>query len=663
MVEDDWRKVLATKPSGRIIDREVRRREFVATNSVLGAALIAGCLGDDEVDPDDLNDDDVDDTDDQDDVVIDDTDDTDDTDDVDDVDDEDEVIERYDVTAVHVRSPPIPADATYAHGWVGEALADWVNGNRHQYSLAERSFGDFQVYSHLLEDISYSPGLLELTFRDDIYWWSGKRMDAEDLTTFMDLADWVHGGEDLDNYPNIIARDQIADDAVRMSLADTWRRDWALQNAIVDFRLESSVDFHQPWIDQFEDTGGDMDAVSEVRDDFADQRIDSDDELVHHFHVPFEFRLDGTYGEVGEDYWHLELVPEKNGNERGWADLINFTGLRFYALEESGIRRDEAFLAGDEPMTGFGITEDEEDIPFPFKILTFVREFDQWGWNMNVEAHPTDNPHFRRAWTFATRVNDWEEPVRAPTELVGHPFLEDQRVHQWVSDEVVEDFTAYGVDAEWDRAEDELDIGGFERNGDGFYLNQEEGAPIDITVGGHSWMSYVGDFGSDWFTDMSDFGIQVEFVPERGPDDPWRVESDYIGGLLPERVFDTLFGESDLAWTAWNPGFPESVSAPAVGDTDADPDDWIEYDTRATADRLAVTVDDAAYQAAVDNLAWVANQLVPRVLVATQTQMRAVNDYHWHVLEAEEAPERFLRLPEDRMWYNGLLSWVPEDER
>ena len=81
------------------------------------------------------------------------------------------------------------------------------------------------------------------------------------------------------------------------------------------------------------------------------------------------------------------------------------------------------------------------------------------------------------------------------------------------------------------------------------------------------------------------------------------------------------------------------------------------------ADRLAVTVDPDAYQNLVDRLGWVANTIVVRSPVTASTQQFVFNDNAWHVDTPEENPSAWIQRHEDRIWYNGGLRYVPEDER
>lgn len=649
-------------------DPRLRRRDYVASGTAVGMGLLAGCLGDD--DPEDLDDDDApedipaeaddDPSDDEngDEIVIDDG------EDADEVEDE---VERYDVMTVRSLGPPVPADVeTYefiATGW--GAKPSWVGAGYFGNMLASRSLIDVRPYPWEVESWQYEPGILEFTLRDDVYWWSGKPVDTEDLVTVMELLDWHHGGNDLDAHPNVIAREAIDEQTARFSLADTWREEWAIQQTILDERIWGSYELYEPWVEQFHDTGGEMDAVEDVRENLTDHQVNTDDELVHHFRIPFEFRLDGSIGEIGEDYWEFELIPEKNGHTRAYADQINWTKHRFTAEEEPGVRREDRFLEGDEVMDDYMNWEGQiDDIPFETKVTSWtgLGPFGPFGWNMNIEVHPSDNPFFRRAWNFATRRTDWERPDTALQEIVGHPWLTDEHLRTWVSDDVIADFTRYGNDADWDRTEEELERGGFEQDGDGRWLNQDTGEPLEIDVFYHGWYPWIADFGMDWFADLEDFGIRTEVTSDRP--ETWAVEGVYVGGFTPEWVFDQVFGELNL-WGGLNiaPGFGESVQAPPLGATDAPQDEWIEYDTRTIADRLAVTIDDDTFQGMVDQLAWVSNQLVPRSIVVALINMRIFNNEYWSVTVPEENPDQWIRTPEHMAYFDGRLSYVPEEER
>ena len=640
------------------------RRRVLGTSAVLGGGILAGCLGDD----DDVGDvADVDDTDDIDDVTdvddIDDVDDADDGDDVDDADDEPIEIERHDAAPWLFTAPPLPADVQYNLWATAEQPApSWMVGENDRYVTAGFSFADLNLYGQLVSDWDYQPGLLEVTFEDDFYWWSGDVCNAVDWVTDMTLRDWVDGGADFDAHPEIITFEILDDFAVRVALADTWTEGWAVWQTLVNFpqrEIDASRAFNQPWIEQFEDTGGDIDAVEDVREALSSDVVTDDEGLVHHWHIPFEFRLDGSLGDIGEHHWDLELVPEKDGNLRHYADLINFEGLHVVAAEEAGIASDDAWANEDIPSIGAQAAE-ESDVDFDWYVETMQREFDNWSWTFNCEIHPTNVPQFRRAWMFMADRTLWEQPHLSTQEHAG-PWLTDQRLETFVSEDIVDAFTDYGKDTVmWDRAEEEMVIGGFEQNDDGDWMDHD-GEPIEFTSGAHGWMGWVGDIGGDFWADINEFGLDVEFVADI--QDSFYVSAQYHGGVIPEFVFESIFGESSLSWAAPNPNLPESVDAPPVGETDADPDSWIEYQTRAMADRLAVTVDEDQYQIMVDELTWIHNQILPRGLVNAQTIMSAFNDNRWRVQSLEERPEEWIRLPGDHMWYNGVLTYVPEEER
>ena len=642
------------------------RRIVLQTTGATGLGMLAGCLGDDDPEPDDDADDKDDTPDPGDDTGAVDDSDADDGAPADDTDDgePDEDVERYDAVATNVRGPPMPGDAQY-NQWAGgvEPVPDFVTAAADRYITMGWSFSDQQLYGELVQDWSYEPGFLEITFHDDFYWWRGDVVNATDWTSYFELRNWAMGGDDFDAFPTIITAEATDDYTLRLAMADTWREEWAIQQTMVEYpqrEIYSSRVFNEPWIEQFNDTGGDLDAVEDVRQHLDEHRIDTDEELVHHFHIPFEFRLDGDLGEVGEDYWELELVPEKDGVTRHFADDINFTKLRWLVAEEADIRSDEEFLAENQPFAG-AVDFIDDGVDFEHTFDNFHRDFDTWSWTFNCEIHPTESPQFRRAWMYMADRSLWEGPA-SDTPVYASAFLTDERVEAWVSDEIIEAFENFGHDeVMWDEAEDEMVTGGFERNGDGDWIDQDSGEPIEFDVASHAWMGNVSDEGSDFFSDINAFGLRVGHVTDRFY--PAEVAAEYHGGLIPEFIFESIFGESDLTWAGRNPNLPESVRAPPLGETNAPPEDWIEYETRTMTDQLGVIVDEDQYQEAVDTLAWVHNQIQPRGHASATVQSIIFNDQRWEVSGSDAAPSRWLRLPFRTIFLNGTLSYVPEDER
>lgn len=658
------------------------RRNALGLAGAFGSGMIVGCLGngdDDEADaPDDPvgdvedtftePDDDDDETEDVVDPIEPNDDDADDTDDdaPEEADDDDEEVLRHDVAPIHWRGPPLPANAQYNYWGGTEPLPAWVTASCERYFEMGWSFHDQTLRGELVADYAYQPGILEVRFVDDVYWWSGTRYGAADWATEFELRNWATGGDNFDAHPAVVAADVVDDHTVRISLADTWREQWAVHQALATYPLQepfSSRDFNRPWLEQFEDTGGDLDAIEEIRETFGSYNVTDDEELVHQFHIPLEFRLDGSVGDVGHDRWTLELVPEKNGNERRYVDEINYTALQFGADEE-GVREEEAFLAEETPISedwSLVVDREDPDVPFDFELLEFQLEYDRWGWIFDCDARPTSNAHFRRAWVYLADRTLWETPEYRPQEHV-NVFLTDDRLEEWVSDDVIEGFLDYGKDdVKWDEAEAELIVGGFEQDGDGNWLDPETGGSISFTASGFSWYDFVSDLGSDFWTDLEAFGFDVAFRTDGEWDRP--VFAGYVGGIIPEFAFETTFGEASLDWAAPNPAIRETVAAPAMDEPDADPEDWIEYDTRAMTERLGIAVGDHAYQDLVDQLAWVANHLVPKATMVGQTRMNVVNANRWHVKEFADRPESWIRLPFRHIWHNGVLNYVPEDDR
>ena len=51
------------------------------------------------------------------------------------------------------------------------------------------------------------------------------------------------------------------------------------------------------------------------------------------------------------------------------------------------------------------------------------------------------------------------------------------------------------------------------------------------------------------------------------------------------------------------------------------------------------------------------------MIVAATTLQSVFNDPDWSVQTPEENPAGWIQRHEDRMWFNGVLQHVPEDER
>ena len=644
----------------------VRRRTAIGSIGLAGAFGLVGCLGDDDADDIDEPADDTDDAE----PVLDDEDDTaPEPDDEDDEDDEPEVDtewEVHDVTMTIVRSGDHPADVQY-NPWA-QPLPIWDNENIDNYWLANDSLVDGEVKGGLIEDWSYEPGVLEFTLNENVYWWSGDQLTADDYLLRKELEDFMWGDEELDAHPNIVAFEKIDTFSVRLALRDVWREPWALRQTINEDQVPESQTASEPWVEQFRDSP-DLEAIEDLREELADVEVTDDEELVNYYNFPFEFRLDDSIGAVGEEYWDFELVREKNGVARLWAEDINYRTLRIRVVGEpqpqNWIAGAEYFVTGDAAWVPVMYVEGEE-LDFPVEELPFQLPTDQWGFTFNDEIHPSGNVNFRRAWAYMTDSTYWED-ARFEGDYIApesfHPFLTDERLERFVSEDVWESFTDYRPDTiDHDAAADEMTAGGFEQNGDGAWIMQEDGAdadagePIRITSGVYDWQDEVADYGTDWLTEMEEFGIVVEVIVDHW-EDPYTVAPRYTGGGIPDEVFNTIYG-NDAPWLGVNPNLPSTVAAPPVGEPDADP---VEYDTRAMAERLPVTEDEDPYQDLVDELAWITNQTLPRYTVVGSSQLYLVNDERWS-FNWDLATDRLLKEP-FRVHGTGLYQYVPEEER
>ena len=391
------------------------------------------------------------------------------------------------------------------------------------------------------------------------------------------------------------------------------------------------------------------------------------------FHHPFEFRLEGDIGNVGEDYWRLDLVPEKNGNVRAWTDEINYEHVQFDIREDPGPLEEEQFIAGRETYSGPGTFDADVEFDFPVQEITYPGKFADWAFQFQFNVHPTDNVGFRRAWCYFCDRSLWVNAAGPDTDhpTIVSPFLTDERTQTRVSDDLLDAFTDYGWnEMKRDEARAEMEAGGFERDADGNWLMQEDGAggdagePISLSVHSRGWMDYIADDGSDFFIDMEDFGIELDHVAGHissgGAEPGMAVIGFRHGGGLPEIAFDSVWGGESLSWA--NPPLetPATVEAPPVGEP-AGPGDrsgWVEYETRSLNDRLGTTQDPDTYQQIVDELSWAWNQLVPRFMVEVAQSVVWFNNDYWEVDPIEENPHKWIKTMDDHHEFNGELRYV-----
>ena len=643
---------------------QFKRRRVLEVGGLGGIVAIAGCLGDDEVDPDDGDDaaadDDVGD--------IDDTDDVDEVDDHDDIADDEPGTEGYDVMSVWTNNAGArPADAQY-NAWADGPLPPFMEGNKYSYDLINRGRADEQYYGVIADGWDYEPGLVEISIHDDFYWWSGDQVTIDDYLMGLELSDFVHGGDDLDATDDIVRYEKVDDDTARLALVDSWHESFAMTR--LPFGVGQSREFLEPWLEEFRDAG-DLDMIDELREDLSDDYVTSDDRLVHHHNTPFEFRIDGDLGELHETEYIMELVPEKNGNKRHYVDEINFTRLGWPAVEEHDIRRVEDFMNQDQPHIGVGAIEDPDTLDFDTELVGgWARDVEPFGFTFNHDRHPTDNVHFRRAWAYLTDRTLWNAEINHVAPEHFHPFLSDTRAEQYIGADIIDSFTDYGWDEiRPDAAEAEMLAGGFERNGDGNWLMKtdgseaEAGEPIEFIVDSFDFLPQIGEVASDFWIEANEFGLDVELLIDEIED--WTISAKYSGGEIPEVAFDSTFGSEDLTWAAPNPNFPSTVEAPPVGDT-TEPGDEVEleeFETRPMSQRLPVTTEESQYQALLDSLAWCANQLLPRYTVRFSAQMYRVNDHRWSFHDPEERPDKYVQKVTRMSHLNGQHWYVPEEER
>lgn len=637
------------------------RREMVTSGAVF-VGVTAGCLGDDG-DP------------------VEDADVEDDQDDPTDDDDEPDELERPEVidataTWAHHGNPEPPAERQYNP--YNDLSHPWEFPFRHP-PIIPRSLADFQHYPFVAADWSYEPGVLEFTINEDFYWWSGDQVTIDDYILELEFENYLWGGEELDAQPSIVSHDKIDDFTARLTLADAWHEDWAIFETVEGHHISANRHFFEPWVEQFDDAP-DLDAVQDLREDHQDHVIEDDEGLVNVFFSPYEFRLDGDLGEVGENHWELELVQEKHGNLRHLANpenfdwLPNFARARYETHEEGDVMQTDRFMEGTQPIAFGQITPGLIDdavageLPFETDVINFYRApSDQGGMQFNHDGHPGDDPHFRRAFAYLTDNTAWEDHPEATPNRKFHPYFSDEMLEVHVSQDVIDAFTDYGYDdMRFDDAEAELVAGGYERDANGNWLMQEDGPegdagePMEFTMGTWSWMEYVADHGTDWLADLESFGIGIEVLLEL-PED-WTILWTYTGGGTPEHAIGNVFLDMDWARADFN--IPSVVLAPPFLETEdapADPENWVEYEVTSMTDRLPVTIDQEMHQQLVDQLTWVLNQNCHHYGVAPISGHHALNLDSWDFASLEEAPSQYTAYM-FRSLHFGICQARPETD-
>lgn len=659
--------------------RGANRRNILRAGGVGSLALLAGCLGDDDdpvaddIDPADDTDDSADDS-----GTTDDTDDTDVVadDDADDADDDPDTVDIQSVepvTALWHTLEEHPADLQW-NPYGGDGPVWWAFRDS-QARMIELSWADLHQHGNVVDSWDYQPGLLEFTIHDDFYWWSGDQMTIDDYLYNFELMNFVAGGDELDAHDTIVVAQRIDDFTARLSLADTWREPWALAQTIEGDRpTEASRAFTGPWIERFDDAP-DLDTVEDLREAWGDERHDTDEEIIHDYYAPYEFRFDDSIGEIGADYIEFELVQEKNGNVRHSANLANsdrwsnIQTLRAEVVEEDSVWSTEHFMAQEKPSAAWN--EDLEDqVDFDVNLVQFFRPpYEPFAFQFNHGVHPGDDVHFRRAWAYATDISAWQTFEQIPVEH-HHGFLSDQELETFVSQDVIDAFTDYGWNEHrWDDAEAELLAGGYERDGSGNWLLQDDsidgdaGEPMDFEITTYGFTDYILDEATDFWADLADFGIQNEVILDTGvawgAGEDYVVTAQYTGGGSPENAFTPIFVEAPANRNAYN--VPSTILAPELYETTSvapDTDDWIEYDVEAMTTRLGVTTEAEAYQALVDRLAWAVNQTVPHFTVTVRAATHLMNNETWSFMDHDQYPEKAVRLP-FRIHFYGAYQAQP----
>jgi ABC-type transport system substrate-binding protein len=563
------------------------------------------------------------------------------------------------------RRPPTPAEAQYQqfgpNGPTFDGMLDYV--------LLSRSYADQKFYGEVAEDWNYRPGVMDITLKEDFYFWDGEQITADDVMVTYKLSNYMWGGDENDAYENIVRAEKTGDFSVRFFLADTFREQFALANAFTGWTFFGSLNYYGPWIEKFEGAST-QEEVEKVRTNLGNKEEKNPE--------PFYYNAFKIVG-AEEDRWNLKLRTQDMEQTKApavphFVEDINYANTVITTIE-SKKRVKNAFLQGKvpygNPTEGTGQI-DESKLDFETEWTSLIRPADVGAYSFNCSKPPMSNAHFRRAWMYMLDTKKHSTARMNPEKAVTGFFTEN-RENIYISDSVRESLTDY----KWDQhaveaAEREMKKGGFEKSAKGNWLFQKgdrAGTPMSFEIPSFSWMSSLRNHSTSFTQAMDDFGIKVKHVGDTGgvwgkiADTSYDVAMTYWGGGYPARTFAINFGTVE-GFGSGNPLMPDTWEGPPVGQPDADPSET--YQLTTAAQRLKVTRNDEQYQRLVDRLSWAFNQTVPRAPIGAAAQRALLNTtkWDWPIPIAEgDNPHYWIKMFFRRPWNTGGVAYVPEGER
>ena len=501
-------------------------------------------------------------------------------------------------------------------------LKNYVGLDKWLMKYAHTTF-DGKIYSGLMEDITYQPGVVTLKMHDDFYWWNGTNVTAEDARVQYHVNNYV-------NYPTanekIVRFEKMGDYEFRLFLDDTYRENYALNSTVVGSRLWGNRDYYRSYLEDFEDMTTESE-INKLADRLSNKITESDPEPMFNIN----FKLEATE----PDRYIL-----KRRDDVHFSDVINYDTYELVISEEADKKGQQAFLSGNSvPLVGESKSKlepsfDAEEVSTPAASGPGAYQF-------NCGKAPTSDPHFRRAFAhILNRKKHATTTMNVDEYMTGVP-IKDIEVDTF-GQSFLDSLTGYGLDSvNRDAAQAEMEAGGYEQDSDGNWLFKEgdrAGEPMKFTVPYFPFIADLANNATSFVNEMADFGIQLDLESRDtgalwedlsvGPN--FEIALAYWGGgpQLTDTYSRSFLDTGPTGAHGIN-NFPETVELPPVGDSDGSDET---YEVANMVSLLAVTSDQDKYDALAKRLAWICNQGLPGVTIGLSPSIDTLNTQDWEWL-------------------------------
>lgn len=558
-------------------------------------------------------------------------------------------VDRYDVAVRDVFLGDLPGDLTFQS--YATPLPEW-NPTLHHVMIG-RSYVDDAFYGELAEDWSYEEQVLTVDLHDDFYYWDGGAIDAENVALNWELEEaFMRAAADADAHPAVDAIEIVDDYRLEFHMAEPYREDVAIEEAVLDYTLDGSTEYYQPWMEDFEDADDD-DARISVAQSLQQERSADPDPF---YYGPF--RIVNTH----DDAWDLRIRDDEDPVSHYVSD-INYRWLQLMmALLPEGYRATKEHLMDEEELPFFDATTGDPGWGFETERVQLAGLEGEWSIVFNAREEPFADPRFRRAVTYFMNRELMMQTDLNVENRRQTPFIGEARSASHISEDVLDAFEEYGWDeSDEDAAEAEMEAGGFERNADGQWTH--DGDPIELTILLSPAQEFVRDHGDGFRRDATDWGLPV-FFDGPTPEHTARINDSYEFEAAAARwggasAVDALAGtfEPDADLRGGYPGLPDPIEAPPVGTQWPDADELEDYDVAANMATIRESPDDDERQTAIDELCWVYNQVCARVGIEGPTNAYDLNVERYDIDLPADSPEKWTQLPEHGLIVNGAVTY------